>query len=153
MKMFIVLSIFTSIYYLCMLNMFQKKQIKIKEVIIYKNTVNNGFTTVGAISYFKKIEKNNPDTFHLSNNEIKRIEEIINNIECKKFFQIKHPPELIFAVIKLDGNNSCQSSSYVLILANNQHASITDLTYRKIWFVKNKNDVEFLWNLKLQVKK
>jgi hypothetical protein len=130
----------------------QKKiVVKIENIKVYNSFIERGYTTASAYKHFNDMIAEKVTQFNLSKEDTKKIEEILNNAEQKKHYQIKFGGGLIF--IEFQFNDSiAQALSRAVISLGSDRAIITNLTGMKNFIVTNPSDITWLIDFKKRIR-
>lgn len=126
-----------------------QNHVGIEQIVVYSDFDSSGYTTVGAYTHFDDLEIQGINENMLSYIEVDEIERIMSGAKQFRHIQRKHPGGLIFCKIKYKGK---EQSSRVVISIELESVVIMDLTTRKDFIVKNKEDIKRLQIIENKIK-
>lgn len=134
--------------------------IRINAMSVYKDFQGIGYTTVGAISHFDEMKEGRIKTLAVVEEDIKRLEKILNKAEKKKLYQTKHGGDLIFCDLVFNSQTNhkmiiTKSGCVYNIFGKikEERAFITDLTNKLNYKITNHEDLKWLKEFAERIKK
>lgn len=125
--------------------------IQIKEISVYLDFQDRGYTTAGAYTHFDDLEKKSVQKIKLTEGELNVIEITLNNATQKKHRQTKFGGNLIFCKIKFTDKKIVYSR--VIISIGQDKILICDLTKMVTFEIKDSNNRQLLLNIVDKLKK
>lgn len=130
----------------------KESNVEIENVKLYKHFELRGYTTAGAFTNFMNLSDNRTNYINLDKNEIKKLEEMLNNAEKKKHFQTKLGTGLIFCEV-IFSNKINYPPSRVVLDINIEEVVAIDLTGNLEYIITEKFDIlwfqEFIKKIKI----
>jgi hypothetical protein len=126
--------------------------IKISNISVYKDFLDRGYTTAGAVMHFDEMKKGNIAQLNIDNESIENLEMILSRAEKTKHHQTKFGTQNIFIEMNFLGLNT--SHQVVISSVGNVYnifgnvkenrAFITDLTKMINYKITNHDDLKWL---------
>lgn len=123
--------------------------IRINSISVYRDFQKRGYTTVGAFTHFDDMKKEEIKTIRIADEDIKRLEQILNAAKQLKHFQGKLAGGLIFCSLTFDLN---RSESRIVIGIGTDISVVMDLTNRIDYKITTPEDLTWLSEFEKRIK-
>lgn len=111
---------------------------------VYKSFGQRGYTTAGAWSHYKDLEKQHIEELVLDKADVDSIQSLMNRSKQKKHFQTKYGVNVIFCKAQIEG-------SLAKIIITSEKV-IVDLTNMRSFYIYHKEQQDWLKGFILKVK-